>query len=109
MTLVPWRSGRCLTWDATVVDASEAATSRKTAKYAAIANTHIFIPVAAETLGPLSNDTVNFIEDLGSRLSNLSDDPRETNFLFQRISILIQRYNAVSFSGTFAEEIDHEG
>ena len=125
LTLVPWKGGRSLTWDATVVDtlaasyvdasaiaagsASEAAATRKTAKYSSIAASHIFMPVAVETLGPLAHEAVEFLSDIGSRLSALSDDTRETSFLFQRVSILIQRYNAVSFRGTFAEETGSEG
>ena len=68
LTLVPWQSGRCLTWDVTVIDtlaatyisntsllagsASEAAAVKKSAKYATIAASHIFTPVAVETLAP---------------------------------------------------------
>jgi hypothetical protein len=103
LTLVPWQGGRCLTWDATIVDtfaasyldatstaaesACEAAATRKTAKYASIATSHIFTPVAVETLGPLAHEAVDFLTDLGNRLSDRSDDPRETSFLFQRVSI----------------------
>jgi len=36
----------------------------------------------------------------------MSDDARETSHLFQRISALIQRYNAVAFRGSFIEEDD---
>ena len=66
LTLVPWQAGKCLTWDATVVDtlassyvsvtatrvggAADAAAERKSLKYASITNTHIFVPVAIETL-----------------------------------------------------------
>jgi len=31
-----------------------------------------------------------------------TDDQRESAFLFQRLSMLIQRYNAVAVLGTFA-------
>ena len=69
LTLVPWQAGKCLTWDATVVDtltssyvsvtatrvggAADAAAERKSFKYASITNTHIFVPVAVETLRPI--------------------------------------------------------
>ena len=33
----------------------------------------------------------------------ISNEPRETNYLFQRVSVLIQRYNAVAFRGSFEE------
>jgi len=36
----------------------------------------------------------------------ITDDARETSHLFQRVSVLIQRYNAVAFRGSFVEEDD---
>ena len=67
VTLVPSALGRCLAWDATVVDtlavshlpgtsviagsAAEAASAAKTRKYEGLTNTHIFVPEAFETLG----------------------------------------------------------
>ena len=69
VTLVPWALGRCLAWDATVVEtlavshlpgtsviagsAAEAASAAKTRKYEGLTSTHIFAPVAFETLGPV--------------------------------------------------------
>jgi len=35
-----------------------------------------------------------------------TDDAHETSHLFQRISVLIQRYNAVAFRGSFVKEDD---
>ena len=35
------------------------------------------------------------LTDLGRRISESSGDARETSFLFQRISVLMQRFNAV--------------
>ena len=120
LTLIPWQGGRCLTWDVTIVDtcaasyvdanasaagaAAEAAAIRKTAKYGTVALNHIFIPLAIETLGPLGSEALSFFADLGRRLSLSSDDPRETCYLFQRLSMLVQRYNAVAFRGSFVED-----
>jgi len=70
--------------------AAEAAAQRKEIKYAEIAQTHLFYPLAFETFVGLE-----FISDLGHRISQVIDDPRETSFLFQRISVAIQRFNAV--------------
>src|SRR6218665_3798092 len=66
LTTIPWHAGRHLVWDATVVDtlessyvqataaiagaAAEIATERKNAKYSALLNTHVFVPLAMETL-----------------------------------------------------------
>jgi len=35
------------------------------------------------------------LSDLGRRISESSGDARETSFLFRRISVLVQRFNAV--------------
>jgi len=120
LTLVPWQRGRCLTWDVTVTDTlaesynaisttspgavAEAAAARKSAKYAELTTTHSFVPIAVETMGPICSEAVAFITELGRRLTLRTENPRETQFLFQRVSILIQRYNAVAFRGAFIED-----
>ena len=38
---------------------------------------------------------------LGRRITQSTDDHRESTFLFQLQSVLIQRYNAVAVLGTF--------
>jgi len=58
-------------------------------------------------MGPLhGHEASEFLNDLGRRLSLISDHARETSHLFQRASVLIQRYNAVAFRGSFIEEDD---
>jgi len=41
---------------------------------------------ALETLGPLNASAVNFRSEVGHWLSSLSEDPRGTSFLFQRLT-----------------------
>ena len=122
---MPWQGERCLTWDATIVDilavsyvqigstasagAANAAATRKHAKYDTISATHIFVPVAVETLGPFCNEGLKFVSLIDLRLSTICDDSREYNFIFQIISILIQRFNEVTFRGTFQDLPDNEG
>jgi hypothetical protein len=81
--------------------AAEAAAERKDSKYAELARSHIFVPVACETLGPFSSKAIDFLSDLGRRISLVSGDVREGSFLFQRISVAVQRFNCVCFKGTF--------
>jgi len=38
---------------------------------------------------------------VGGRLAAASGDPRETFFLWQRVSVLIQRFNAILIGETF--------
>ena len=63
-----------------------------------------FLPVACETMGPINLEGLALIKELGARLSAVTGDPRECSFLLQRISIVIQRSNAVAFRGTFVGE-----
>ena len=84
--------------------AAEFASVRKWAKYASVASTHIFCPVACETMGPINLEGLALIRELGARLSAVTGDPRECAFLLQRISIVIQRSNAVAFRGSFVGE-----
>ena len=39
---------------------------------------------------------------MGRRITRITDDKRESAFLFQRLSVAIQRYNAVAIQGIFA-------
>ena len=91
-----------------VGSAAKAAAVRKTAKYSALSSSHIFIPVAVETLGPINEAGDSILAQVGKLLSFKSDDPRETFFLFQRISVIIQRFNEIAFRGTFIEESCHD-
>jgi hypothetical protein len=117
LTQIPWQGGKCMTWDVAVTDtlaesylsttstmagaAAEGAASRKELKYQGLASTHTFIPLAIETLGPINSKGMHFFTELGHRLTASSGDKRETAFLFQRLSIIIQRFNSVCFQGSF--------
>jgi len=53
------------------------------------------------TLGPLNASAVNFLSEVGRRLTSLSGDPRETSFLFQRLSMLRQRFISALITDSF--------
>jgi hypothetical protein len=122
LTLIPWQGGRCMTWDVTVTDtladsylhntsttpgsASEAAADRKEQKYETLASTYNFIPLAFETFGPINNKATHFLTELGRRLTTVSNDTREGSFLFQRLSVTIQRFHSICFHGSFLEVTD---
>ena len=59
------------------------------------------MPIAVETLGPINRAGREFLVELGRRGAAVSGDPREITYLFQRLSICTQRFNAVAFRGTF--------
>ena len=97
------------TTSVTPFGAAEAAATRKRAKYAEIIQSHLFVPIAIETLVPINMDGQRFLDSLGERLSSISGDPRETTFLYQRLSVFIQIFNAVAFRGSLLPETVTEG
>ena len=121
ITLVPWRSGRLLVWDATCPDTFApshlaSATSEpgavaamaelnKRAKYSNLNQCHIFTPVAIETAGPFGPDTLSFLRELGYRLRQVSGEVKSFSYLQQRLSIAVQRGNAASVMGTMGVTI----
>jgi len=56
---------------------------------------YLFEPIAVETLGVNNTSACHLLNDLRKRMTVNSGEARETGFLYQRISVLIQRYNAV--------------
>ena len=115
---MPWTRGRPLVWDVTVPDtiaashiqftsssacaAADKAAANKTAQYVKLTSTHHFVPIAVETSGAWSPQSTEFIEELGRRISTITNEP-ETTYLFQRLSTTLQRGNAVAFRNTFSE------
>ena len=61
----------------------------------------IFFPLAFGTFGSINQAGCDFLSSLGRRLTLVSDDPREFSFLFQCLSIYIQRFNSVCFCNSF--------
>jgi len=106
-----------MAWDVTVPDtyaeshidqtAREAcsvankAAANKTVKYGALSASHIFLPVAVETAGTWNQSGIELLQEIGRRITAVTEDTRETVFLFQRLSIALQKGNAVAFLATF--------
>ena len=80
--------------------AAEHAASAKVQKYIKLSNTFHFVSVAVETLGAWNSEGRLFISDLGRRISAITGDARESMFLFQRMSVAVQRGNAISVLGS---------
>ena len=78
---MPWKSGRVLVWDATCPDTfapshlqlavreagavADQAERKKKDKYAELAATHHFVPVAIETMGVFGKEAQAFFIELG--------------------------------------------
>lgn len=124
VTLTAFYRGQPLTWDVTCVDtlcqshvtktsatagaAAEEACRKKHAKYESLKANYIFIGLAFETLGPWCQEAKDFFRFVGAGLEEESGDRRSTSYLYQRISIAIQRGNCASILGTLPESVELE-
>ena len=116
LTLFPWSNGRCLVWDFTCWDtlcksyvsetseeagkAAVKAEDRKLDKYSELSDNYTVMPVATETMGSWGKMGLKFIQDLGSRIAEVSGEKKSATFLFQSLSMAIQRGNVASALGT---------
>jgi len=107
------QSGRSLVWDVTVTvvcpladsyvasaasearSVAELAATKKEDKYSGLAADYLFQAIAVETLGSINEPASDFFSLLVKKISLHSGDERETAFLFQRVSVLVQRFNGV--------------
>ena len=58
-----------------------------------LTDTHIFQSLAFESSGPQKAPAISFFKELPHRISQQSGDDRETQLLFQQLSVIMQRYN----------------
>jgi len=65
----------------------------------------MFEPIAVENLGTLSSSTLDFLVELDRRISSQSGDVRESSYLFQRFSVVIQRFNSVLLHDSLADDM----
>ena len=75
--------------------AAEFAASNKVVKYAGLSSQGVFVPIAVESHGPINEDALQFLSELGRRLVETTGDVRTSSVLFQRISVVVQRFNSV--------------
>jgi len=81
--------------------AARLAATNKTNKYSLLSTTHIFSPVAIETAGTWHHQAVELVQELERRETIITGDSRETTYLFQQLSVALQKGNEVSFLNTF--------
>ena len=114
LTLIPWQGGKPLIWDVTVASmlatsytdiattgaglvADQSSTESRQSMLTSRPVTYVVQPIAVENLGPITSATLSFL----GRISSVSGDDRATLFLFQRISVTIQRFNSVLLHDSF--------
>jgi len=101
--LVPWTRGRFIAWDATAIHtcassylhltstvsggAAEQEADRKRTKYSSLPTSYEFIPVAIESLGPINHTGLEFLQELGCRMTEATGDTRETILLSRSASV----------------------
>ena len=76
----------------------------KTKKYANIARTHIFTPIAIETTEAMNYQASELITEIGRRITEVTGEAKESIYLFQQVSVAIQRGNMLCFTGSFVTE-----
>jgi len=107
-TLLPWARAKPMSWDVTVPDTyaeshigntattcKPGAAAQKTAQnkideYSKLASTHIFYPFVIETAGTWHEMAIELTQEIDRRIT---EDTRTTTFLFQRLSMALQRGN----------------
>lgn len=85
--------------------AAEQAAECKRIKHSTLPATHDFIPVAIESLVPVNIIGLESLQKFGNLMTEAIGDPRETTYLFQRLSICTQRFNTVTFKGSFDQHL----
>jgi len=110
------RSSICLelnttTTTTTTITAAAATTTNNNLQHSQVRrapSSFTFQPDAIKTLGQFNRSTLEFISEIGNRISAITGNKRETSFLFQKLSTCIQRFNLVAFKGTFTTTTDDE-
>ncbi len=119
-SILPWRCGKVLVWDAMYPDTHApshlsaavrgpgvvAVQAEQLKKYAHLDMRHHFVPFVVETSGVLGEAADDFTRDLGRRLYKATGESRRREFLLQRISVAVQKGNAAAVLGTMGRRPD---
>ena len=98
-SVVPWRCGKILVWDATCVDtlapSHQALAAREPragavdgeckehSKHTHLESTHHFVPVAVETFGALGPEASSLLKEIARRISLARGEEKAHEFLLQ--------------------------
>ena len=118
LTLIPWQDrnhslgtwlwsdlGSVLCWQGS----NQCGSARRNGSWAEVENTNVasnfsFQPIAIMNLGDFSTSTLEFLSELGHKLSSYSGEARASSFLFQYLSMWLQDFNSVLLYDTFVTD-----
>ena len=80
--------------------AAQQAESSKFNTYRELSNNYTVIPAAVETIGIWGPIGLKFISEIGARIKEASGEKRSKSFLFQALSMAVQKGNVISVLGT---------
>jgi hypothetical protein len=77
-------------------------------KYKQLANDYWFVPVGVETFGSWGPEGHKLVKEIGKKVMEETGNKRSSFFLFQQITMVIQRGNASCVIGTVPQSEEHE-
>jgi hypothetical protein len=115
LTYPTWKNGKCLIWDFTCADtlcksyvkkastevgsAAAGREDKKVDKYSNLSENYHFVPVGVETYGAYGPQGIKLVKQIGKKIQDATSEKLSTFYLFQSISMAIQRGNAVCVMG----------
>ena len=82
------------------MQAAEAREAIKSSKYTDLTETYCFTPIGIETFGSWGSDGHKLVKEIGKKVMEETGEKLSASYLFQSISIAIQRGNASCILGT---------
>ena len=120
-----FKTGKPLAWDFTCSDTlapshieKSSIEAGKTAVWAeenkfttygnALRDDYHFVPIAVETFGTWGSIGHKFIKDIGKIITNITKEPKSTSYIFQAVSLAIQKGNVQCVENTYGESAFEE-
>ena len=120
LTYFSYKAGKPLAWDftspctvapsnisASIQEAGKAANKAedlKIKKYEELLQDFHVVPIAIETFGSFGTHGKKLIQDIGKMLIEKSGEKRSKFYLFQRLSMAVQRGNVAAVLGTVGQQ-----
>ena len=79
---------------------ADLAETRKAVQYSHLGASHFFAPVSIETTGAFGTETLLFIKQISHCLRIRTGEVLSRQFLIQRLSVAVQRGNAMFILGS---------